>query len=624
MQDTDLDRKIAKDWREYLKEMKTEKEMFKWVWDDLINPLGKSLAKKVFWAVLISYIFRIAKPWTISLIFDGVNEKSSLSLAIWGLTLCGITIIITELVNRKGLIYRELLFGENWRQLDQKTTKLFFEKSLGTHIDENNLLNEANIKKGYERVFQLEAMMIWEGVECVMGLFLPFCALWFLDWKVAIAVTFMLVLHFSWSVFLNQKTMEYGIPVDKKWREMNRFRTERLDQIERVKNNSKEKDELKELGRKFENVIKEDRKLWLWIMDQVIKRGLIDHLLLIVIMIYGVYMVWYGEMSVGLLYPLFSWTNQLADNLWRAGHFEREVNFLTPSILSMKEALTMPTGLKVSENPKILPKNSKCRIEFANVSYVYPGQENTDGEKVSPVSVLKGASFKVKAGEKVALIGSTGAGKTTIMRLLLRYMDPTSGYITVDGKDLKDLDLNSWRQLVGYIPQESQILNGTIRYNLLYGLPNEEKKLVTNEMLWEIMETLKINFEDRLTHGLNTQVGRNGIQLSGGQAQRVMIGAAVVKNPRFMIIDEATSSLDAATERMVQEGLEKALTEDQGALIITHRLNTVRRICDKFVMVSKNGEKGGSRITAIAPTFEDLAKKSSEFRSLAEDQGIVL
>jgi ABC-type multidrug transport system fused ATPase/permease subunit len=145
---------------------------------------------------------------------------------------------------------------------------------------------------------------------------------------------------------------------------------------------------------------------------------------------------------------------------------------------------------------------------------------------------------------------------------------------------------------------------------------------ITDEEIWSMMRTLQIDFGDRLVQGLDTRIGYNGIKLSGGQNQRLMIGAAALKQPKFMIIDEATSSLDATTERLVQDGLEKVLDEC-GALIVTHRLNTVRRICDRFILIDRAEGEGG-HIEAIADSFEALADISATFRALASDQGIQL
>jgi ABC-type multidrug transport system fused ATPase/permease subunit len=201
-------------------------------------------------------------------------------------------------------------------------------------------------------------------------------------------------------------------------------------------------------------------------------------------------------------------------------------------------------------------------------------------------------------------------------------MDPTEGRILIDGVDLREVNLGTWLTQIGYVAQQFEVFNGTIRYNLTYGLSEERKRTITDQDIWDIMRTLQIDFGDRLNDGLDTRIGYNGIKLSGGQNQRLMIGAAALKEPRFMIIDEATSSLDATTERLVQDGLEKVL-DNCGALIVTHRLNTVRRICDRFILIDRIDGRGGT-IQAVANSFEELADISDTFRTLAADQGIEL
>jgi ATP-binding cassette subfamily B protein len=286
--------------------------------------------------------------------------------------------------------------------------------------------------------------------------------------------------------------------------------------------------------------------------------------------------------------------------------------------VAKKEALTMPVGIQVSESPIPLERTQPFRIQFENVGYHY---DHLSEEK-EPIPTLEDISFTIEPGEKVALIGPSGAGKSTIMKLLLRYMDPTEGRVLVDGIDLREVDLRTWLSNIGYVAQQFEVFNATIRYNLIYGLPEERKVTITDDEIWNMMRTLQIDFGDRLVDGLQTRIGYNGIKLSGGQNQRLMIGAAALKNPRFMIIDEATSSLDATTERLVQDGLEKVLNQC-GALIVTHRLNTVRRICDRFILIDRSNGAAG-RIAAVANSFEELAEISPTFRSLALDQGIEL
>lgn len=251
-------------------------------------------------------------------------------------------------------------------------------------------------------------------------------------------------------------------------------------------------------------------------------------------------------------------------------------------------------------------------------------RRTTDGKQALPA--INGISFTIAPGEKVSLLGPSGSGKTTIMKKLLRYSVPSSGLITIDGIDLTNITRASWSKGIGYIPQQAQILDGTIRYNLVYGLSVEERNKVTDEELWEIMRRLKIDFGERLTQGLDTVVGKNGVKLSGGQAQRLMIGAAVIKKPWLLVVDEATSSLDSTTEREVQEGLELVLEgQNTSVLVVTHRLSTVRNMCTKHIMLKPVAivENGNSQIDATAHSFESLARQSDLFRKLAADQGIV-
>jgi ABC-type multidrug transport system fused ATPase/permease subunit len=268
-----------------------------------------------------------------------------------------------------------------------------------------------------------------------------------------------------------------------------------------------------------------------------------------------------------------------------------------------------------------------------DISYAYatekrdlPGLPTAKIESSKPApSILRNVSLTIEPGEKAALIGPSGAGKTTIMRLLMRYMDPTSGTILVDGHDLRDVRLSSWLNLIAYVPQQAQVFDGTIRDNLLYRFTDEPAH-VSDQELWAIMRKLKIDFGDRLTDGLDTRVGRHGIELSGGEQQRLMIGAAAMRKPTFMVVDEATASLDATTEKAVQKGLEEVLGGHMSALIITHRLSTVRRLCTKFFVLrdSEGLAPGESQLEAAARSFEELYEISPTFRMLADDQGVVI
>jgi ATP-binding cassette, subfamily B, heavy metal transporter len=624
MSDLELDRKVATNWQEYKTEFLRMRDMIVWVWIELVSREGRAFMFRMVGWMTFSCLLTVVLPLMFGQITNLLDpKKTQVRNLLVMLAIYGVLLILRQLIRYKQSMTREYLGGENMRQLDVRTTELFLEKSLGMHISESNHLNEANVKKGYDRVLGLEGMLLFEGIEALLNIALPFIALWIFTitsgrWAVGLIIMLILASHLAWTLFLNQQVLRVCLPIDKMWRFLNRYRVERWQRVERVKTNAKEKEERREIERLFDQAIQPDRKFWFWFIRQATYRNTVADALLFTLIAYCVRSVWMGDMALGSLWFLVSWGSQFSTTLWHIGHIEHQFNFFTPSIMGMKEALTMPKGIGTCEAPAAVTPSQPFRVEFESVGYHYEHQ-TADRDTIP---TLENVSFTIEPGEKVALIGPSGAGKSTIMKLLLRYMDPTEGRILVDGVDLRHIQLETWLTQIGYVAQQFEVFDGTIRYNLTYGLSEDRKRTITDDDIWNVMRMLQVDFGDRLVDGLNTRIGFNGIKLSGGQNQRLMIGAAALKEPRFMIIDEATSSLDATTERLVQDGLARVL-HNCGALIVTHRLNTVRRICDRFILLDRNEGCGGT-IHAVANSFEGLAEISPAFRNLAMDQGIEL
>jgi ABC-type multidrug transport system fused ATPase/permease subunit len=195
------------------------------------------------------------------------------------------------------------------------------------------------------------------------------------------------------------------------------------------------------------------------------------------------------------------------------------------------------------------------------------------------VAVLKGISFQVEPGQKVALVGHSGAGKSTIAQLLQRLYDTSSGSILIDGKPIESLEISSLRKNIGVVPQEVLLFGGTIRENIEYGKPG-----ASNEEIEEAARQANaLEFINLFPERLETLVGERGIKLSGGQRQRIAIARAILKNPAILILDEATSSLDAESEKEVQEALD-FLMAGRTTLIIAHRLATIRKVDVIFIL----------------------------------------
>lgn len=210
-------------------------------------------------------------------------------------------------------------------------------------------------------------------------------------------------------------------------------------------------------------------------------------------------------------------------------------------------------------------------IEFENISFSYPNR--------SDVSVLNNLSFSIESGQQVALVGPSGAGKTTITALLLKFYEATSGNIKVDGKNIDDYKLEKLRSSMAIVPQDVVLFGGTIYENILYGDPNASKE----EVRAAAKKANALEFVEEFPEQFETLVGERGVQLSGGQRQRIAIARAILKNPKILILDEATSALDSKSENLVQEALD-ALMKGRTSLVIAHRLSTIKK-ADKIVVL---------------------------------------
>ncbi|MFH1690529.1 MAG: ABC transporter ATP-binding protein [Candidatus Eisenbacteria bacterium] len=237
------------------------------------------------------------------------------------------------------------------------------------------------------------------------------------------------------------------------------------------------------------------------------------------------------------------------------------------------------------------------RITFHGVSFSY----DTGDE------VLHDIDLTVSRGEVVAIVGPSGAGKSTLLDLLARFYDPTGGRVTVDGTDLRDVDLPSLRQLLGIVTQETILFNDTVRNNIAYGLAGAADQ--------EVMDAARAanahSFISAMPDGYDTEIGERGVMLSGGERQRIAIARAILKNPPILILDEATSSLDTESERLVQEAIERLL-RGRTVLVIAHRLSTVRN-ADRIVVL----DRGTLKETG---THEDLMSLGGLYRYLYDMQ----
>lgn len=238
------------------------------------------------------------------------------------------------------------------------------------------------------------------------------------------------------------------------------------------------------------------------------------------------------------------------------------------------------------------------KVSFENLSFAYPESSNL---------VLKNINLSIPKGATLALVGSSGAGKTTLVDLLPRFYEPTTGCIKIDGIDLRDFDLKSLRRAMGIVSQDTFLFNTSIRNNIAYGCPN----VTEAEIIDAIKRANAYEFIDRLPEGLNTMIGDRGVMLSGGQRQRIAIARALLRDPEILILDEATSALDTVSERLVQQALDE-LSQERTTLVIAHRLSTVQK-ADQIAVLDRG------QVVELG-THGELLKKNGHYSRLYEMQ----
>ena len=285
----------------------------------------------------------------------------------------------------------------------------------------------------------------------------------------------------------------------------------------------------------------------------------------------GALMVQAGTMEAGDLFSFVLYTGILGGAIASFGSLYTSLASAVGATERILEILGQDSEIEILDAKTSASQAISGEIKYNGVHFTYPTRPD--------IPVLKGIDIAVSPGEKIALVGQSGSGKSTIIQLLLKFYKLDQGNITIGGKPISELNTTHLRQAISIVPQEVMLFGGTIRENILYGDPSA----TAEELKTAAEKSNCLEFIDKFPEGLETVVGDRGIKLSGGQRQRIAIARAILKNPDILILDEATSSLDAESERIVQEALEK-LMEGRTSIIIAHRLATIREVDKIYVL----------------------------------------
>jgi ATP-binding cassette subfamily B protein len=434
----------------------------------------------------------------------------------------------------------------------------------------------------------------------------------FFQMILTIIFTLIVVAYYSWEVaillFIVYPLFLYLTTItSKKWQEYQaeknlhtdiasgRF-AEVIAQIKVVKSFIKEFHEQKHFERHFQKTVDityDQSKLW-HKMD--VYRRLVLNIIFFVIFAYIFWQALKGRFTVGEMFLLIQYTALMRIPIFSMSFIVDNTQKAIAGSRDYFEVMEMKPNIADKSHAELL-KVSKGHVEYRNVSFSYDG--NGD--------VLRKISFTVEPDTKVALVGESGEGKTTLTNLLLRLYEPQQGHIEIDGQDIEDVPQHSLRSSIAVVFQDPSIFSGTIRENIAYADPQASDEQVEQAA----KDANAHDFIAKLPKGYDTQIGERGLRLSGGQKQRIAIARAILKDAPILILDEATSSLDSRAEAQVQEALDR-LMKGRTTLIIAHRLSTIAHV-DKIVTI-----KGGEVDEVGAP--RDLAHTGGIYSQLLELQ----
>jgi ATP-binding cassette, subfamily B, bacterial len=321
---------------------------------------------------------------------------------------------------------------------------------------------------------------------------------------------------------------------------------------------------------------------------------------------FGANLVAKGEMLIGDLLTFTFFTMFIGGSVAGMGEVYSQLQKAIGSSERLLEILDEKSEVAIDNQPKF--EKITGDVRFNNVAFSYPSRPD--------IQVLNGIDFEVKSGEKVALVGQSGAGKSTIVQLMMRFHSPSRGQILIDEQDAQAYDITKLRQNIAIVPQEVILFGGSIKENIAYGKPNATEA----EIEAAALKANAYDFVMAFPEGFETIVGDRGVKLSGGQRQRVAIARAILKDPAILILDEATSALDSESEKLVQDALNE-LMKNRTTIIIAHRLATIKSVDAIYVLRDGQIAESGSHEDLILKedgVYANLVKLQSDIYQQAE------
>ncbi len=452
---------------------------------------------------------------------------------------------------------------------------------------------------GTDSLWGLWLSFFRENFAAVVSLFVLVPLSLYLNWRLALLLIALCVVFTILTSYVLRKTSEMQTSVEKYYSDLAERASDALGNVALVQSFARVEAEVMGLRMVVERLLGAQMPVLSWWAVMTVLTRAATTITLLSIFLLGTWLFFQGLTTIGQIVMFMSFATMLVQRLEQVSGFINSVFMVAPRLQEFFDVLDTTPAVHDAPNA-IDPGRLKGEVAFDDVSFSYDGKR----------AAIADLNLRARPGEVIALVGPTGAGKTTALALLHRVYDPQSGRITIDGIDLREMKLSALRRNIGVVFQEVLLFNRSIRENLTAGKPDATDA----EMLEALRRAQALDFVERNPDKLNAIVGERGRFLSGGERQRLSIARALLKNPPILILDEATSALDAQTETKVQAALDEVM-KDRTTFVIAHRLATIRNATR--IVVFREGrviEAGG---------FDELVARDGAFAELARSQFLV-
>lgn len=546
-------------------------------WSSFWSLFGKfrTSIRKGFALILFAELVHVLDPFLFKVIVDKLTDFDR--SAIWWI----IGAILGLFVFRRfaGFIsyFKDKLFfkiiGKAERDFLIDAQKKMVSLSLSYHEKEDTGNKIIKIDKGIWNILKLFESLYWEVVPVLIKLSIVCVVLFWTDYRLGLSFLFFAPSFIFLAFRANKSVNSVRKDRHRKYERAAGLMTQSIININTVKSFVREKWEIKRVTKIRDEILKLHVFEWRKILNSGLLRHTISDLGKTSILLIGTYLAWNNSITIGTLIFVFMLSNEAYNYLYRLSRFYDSLEEGSIAVQRYMKLMSETSEI-VNKKNGLKPKKLIGKITFEDVNFAYEDAKDR---------ALHGVKTSIAPGTTTALVGPSGGGKTTFARMIYRHYDPQKGCVKIDGIDLRKFDLFSFREFISIVPQEVEIFSTSVKDNVAYGNPKAS--------LAEIKKAARIanadEFIRKLSEGYDTNVGERGIKLSGGQRQRIGIARAILANPKILIFDEATSSLDSQSEKLIQESMDK-VSKGRTVIIIAHRLSTIRK-ADKIIVL-EDGE----------------------------------